>query len=91
VTFNGDTNKAGFELVMRANFAEIDESDNNHLHVEFVAEDRRENGHPVRVGKTVDVHLDANGLEQIRNHGMTYRDAFKLPATMPCISWCSMC
>ena len=80
VTGNGGSNKAGFELVMPANFAEIDESDNNHLHVEFVAEARRENGPPVRVGKTVDVHLDANGLEQIRNHGMTYRDAFKLPA-----------
>ena len=27
-----------------------------------------------------DVHLDANSREQIRDHGVTCRDAFKLPA-----------
>ena len=69
----------GFELVMPANFAEIDEFDGNHMHVEFVAEARAEGKDvPVRIEQPLDVHLDAKGLEQLRTHGMTYRNSLKL-------------
>lgn len=73
------TKRVGFELVLPANFAEINEGDGNHLHVEFVAEAKSETADvPVRVGQTLDVHLDAKGLEQIRGNGMTYRNSLKL-------------
>lgn len=82
---SGDKNKkVGFELVLPAGFAEIDESAGNHLHVEFLAEaraqgDDRSKDAPVRVSQTLDVRLDAKGIEQIRSSGMTYRNALKLP------------
>jgi VWFA-related protein len=76
---DGGKKKATFELVMPAGFADIDDGDNNHMHVEFVAEAKTENAQPVRVTQTLDVHLDAKGLDQIRNNGMTYHNALKLP------------
>jgi hypothetical protein len=76
---DGKSKRVSFELVLPANFAEINEADGNHLHVEFVAEAKSEaTDAPVRAGQTLDVHLDAKGLEQIRRNGMTYRNSLKL-------------
>lgn len=77
---DGSRKNVGFELVMPANFAEIDQSDRNHLQVQFLAEATTEGQPaPIRVGQTLNLHLDSTGLEQIRSHGMTYRNALKLP------------
>jgi VWFA-related protein len=79
ISTDGGKKKAAFELILPANFAQIVQEDNNHMHVEFVCEARLEGAAPVRVGQTLDVHLDEKGFEQIRSSGMTYRNAFKLP------------
>ncbi len=80
VSADGAKKKAAFELVLPAGFAEIAEEDGNHMKVEFVVEAKMEGANPVRIGQTVDVHLDAKGLEQIRGNGMTYHNALKLPS-----------
>ncbi len=77
---DGAKRKAAFELVLPAGFADIAEDDGNHMKVEFVVEAKAEGSNPVRIGQTVDVHLDAKGMEQIRTNGMTYHNALKLPA-----------
>jgi predicted small secreted protein len=79
---DGARKKAAFELVMPAGFAEIAEDDGNDMKVEFFVEAKAEGQTPVRVGQTVDVHLDTNGIEQIRTHGMTYRNVLKLQPGM---------
>jgi VWFA-related protein len=78
ITVDGAQKKAGFELVLPAGFAEIVENDGNHMKVEFLAEAKAEGANPARVGQSVDVHLDAKGIEQIRSNGMTYRSALKV-------------
>ncbi len=77
---SAEKKKASFELILPPGFAEIAEDDGNHMKVEFVVEARMEGANPVRIGQTVDVHLDAKGLEQIRSNGMTYHNSLKLPA-----------
>ena len=75
----GNMRNVAFELVMPAGFAEIDGSDNNHLQVEFLAEASRDGDPaPVRAGRTLNSHLSAESLEQIRSQGMTYRSQLKL-------------
>lgn len=76
---SAEKKRAAFELVLPAGFADIAEDDGNHMKVEFVVEAKTEGANPVRIGQTVDVHLDAKGLEQIRTNGMTYHNALKLP------------
>lgn len=79
ISGDGAKRRAAFELVLPAGFADIAEDDGNHMKVEFVVEAKTEGANPVRIGQTVDVHLDAKGLEQIRTNGMTYHNALKLP------------
>lgn len=69
-----------FDLVMPANFASVDESDQNHMVVDIAAAARNANGEIVaRLSQRIDSHLKGDGLEQIRHHGMTYRGALDLP------------
>jgi VWFA-related protein len=73
--------KVQFELVMPANFASIDESDQNHMIIDIVAAARNGTGDVVAdLSQRLDVHLPAAGLEQIRHNGLTYRGALQLPA-----------
>jgi VWFA-related protein len=73
--------KIGFELVMPSGFADVDSGRSNHMHVEFLVK-AASNGKkdPVISTRTVDVHLDAKGLEQVQQHGLTFRSALDLPA-----------
>jgi VWFA-related protein len=72
--------KVQFELVMPANFASVDESDQNHLVVDIAAVARNSNGEVVtEISQRIDSHLKSDGLEQIQHHGMTYRNALELP------------
>jgi len=69
-----------FELVMPANFASVDESDQNHMLVDIAAVAKNLNGDVAAdLSQRVDVHLKADGLEQIQHNGMTYRNALQLP------------
>ncbi len=69
-----------FVLTMPANFAVIDEADNNHMKVEFVAVAMTAKGTVAgQVGRTMDAHLQAVALKQVRESGMDYRDVLDLP------------
>ena len=72
--------KVQFELVMPANFAAIDESDQNHMVVDIVAAAKNGGGDVVAdLSQRIDVHLQAPGLEQIQHNGLTYRGKLELP------------
>jgi hypothetical protein len=76
----GGKKRQEFILTMPPNFAEIDEADDNHLRVEFVAVAITAKGTVAgQAGKTIDAHLKAPALKQVRESGMDYRDALDLP------------
>ncbi|HKS72201.1 MAG TPA: hypothetical protein VJQ82_03325, partial [Terriglobales bacterium] len=71
--------RIGFELALPNNFADIDSSQANHMHVEFVVQALaagKEN--PFISRRTVDIHLDPKGLEQIEHNGLTFRSTLAL-------------
>ena len=69
-----------FDLVMPANFASVDESDQNHLVVDIAAVARTAKGEVVaEISQRIDSHLKSDGWEQVQHHGMTYRNALELP------------
>ena len=73
--------KMQFELVMPANFATVDESDQDHMVVDIAVLARTPHGDVVAdVSQRIDVHLNPGGLDQIRHHGMTYRNSLQLPS-----------
>ena len=72
--------KIQFELMMPANFASVDASDDNHMIVDIAAVARDSKGNAVAdLSQRIDVHLKADGLEQIQHNGMTYRNRLQLP------------
>jgi VWFA-related protein len=72
--------KVQFELVMPANFATVDESDENHMVADVAVVARNLKGESVAdLSQRIDVHLKADGLEQIRHNGLTYRNGLQLP------------
>jgi VWFA-related protein len=72
--------KVRFELVMPANFASVDEFDENHMVVDVAAVARNLNGDAVaELSQRIDAHLKSVSLGQIRHHGMTYRNGLQLP------------
>lgn len=71
--------RAEFLLTMPANFAEVDETDHNHMRVEFVAVAMTAKGRVAgESGKTIDAHLKPASLQQIRESGMDYTGALDL-------------
>jgi hypothetical protein len=65
--------KVGFLLTMPANFAEIEEGDNNHALLEFAAVARTASGQAAGdMSKTVDFHFKPDALKQVREHGLDY-------------------
>ena len=69
-----------FDLVMPANFASVDESDQNHMVVDIAAVARNLEGNvAAELSQRIDSHLKSEGLEQIRHNGMTYRNGLQLP------------
>jgi hypothetical protein len=68
-----------FDLVMPANFAFVDEGDQNHMNVEIAVVARNGKGEPAgQVSQKVDTHLKPEAWSQIRQSGMTYRNALQL-------------
>lgn len=69
-----------FDLVMPANFASVDESDQNHMVVDIAAVARTLDGKiAAELSQRVDSRLKSDGLEQIQHHGMTFRSGLQLP------------
>jgi len=69
-----------FFLTMPANFADIDESDNNHIKWEFAAIALTATG--VTAGSTVktfDAHLNGESLRQVKVNGVDYRGGISVP------------
>jgi VWFA-related protein len=72
--------KVQFDLVMPANFASVDGPDDNHMVVDIAAAARDSKGNVVAdLSQRIDVHLKADGLEQIQHNGLTYRNRLQLP------------
>jgi len=70
-----------FDLVMPPSFASVDEADQNHMIVDIAAVARNLKGEvAAELYQRIDSHLKADGLEQIQNNGMTYRNGLSLPA-----------
>ncbi len=68
-----------FELVMPANFASVDQSDQNHMVVDIAAMAASQNKDVAAdISQRIDVHLGAEGLDQIQHNGMTYRNGLQL-------------
>ncbi|MGC2196090.1 MAG: VWA domain-containing protein [Terriglobales bacterium] len=71
----------GFELVLPASFAAIDEADNNHMAIDILALAKTPDGKVVgkATARTIDGHLNATQLRQVRERGLTYANALDLP------------
>lgn len=68
-----------FDLVMPANFASIDDADQNHMIVDIAAVAKSPKGESVAdLLQRIDVHLKPDGLEQIQHNGLTYRGILQL-------------
>jgi VWFA-related protein len=71
--------KVQFELVMPANFASVDEPDQNHMLVDIAAVARNAKGEIAgEVSQRIDTHLKSDGLEQIQHNGLTYHNGLQL-------------
>ena len=71
--------KVQFDLVMPANFAPVDEADQNHMLVDIAAVAKDPAGKiAAELSQRIDAHLKADGLEQIQHHGMTYHNGLQL-------------
>jgi hypothetical protein len=77
---SGGKTKVKFDLVLPANFASVDESDQNHMVVDIAAVARNPDGNVVaEFSQRVEANLKLDGLEQIQHNGMTYRNGLQLP------------
>src|SRR5262249_41196546 len=76
---SGGKRKVGFEIVLPANVASIDESDGNRYSLEFLAQARTGNGEAAaNVGQTIQGKLTPQQAEQIRGSGITYHYAIEV-------------
>jgi VWFA-related protein len=79
-TPNGDKKRAVFELILPANAALVEGSDQNHMSIDFDAAAREPTGKIVAShGRTVEAHLKPETLAQIRSKGITYKGELELP------------
>ena len=75
-----DKRKVQFDLLMPRNFARIDQSDRNHLVVEIAAVALNHKGEAaVQISQRLDRYLSPEAVQQIDEHGMTYRASLQLP------------
>ena len=66
-------------LTMPANFAEVEEGNNNHALLEFAAVARTGAGQAAgEMSQTVDIHLKPDSLKMVREHGMDYRGSLNV-------------
>ena len=71
--------KVIFMLTMPANFAEVEEGNNNHALLEFAAVARTGAGQAAgEMSQTMDIHLKPDSLKMVREHGMDYRGSLNV-------------
>ncbi|HVZ18297.1 MAG TPA: VWA domain-containing protein [Terriglobales bacterium] len=77
---SGNQNVA-FEIVMPADFAAINEVDNNHLMSDIIVQAKKLDGTPVGqpLSRTMDAHLNPAQVQQVKEHGLTYANNIELP------------
>ncbi|HSS96206.1 MAG TPA: hypothetical protein VLK33_04220, partial [Terriglobales bacterium] len=69
-----------FFLTMPANFAEIDEGENNHIKWEFAAVAVTPTGSAAGItAKTIEAHLNEESLQKVKMNGVDYRGAIIVP------------
>jgi len=79
-TPSGDKKRTIFELFVPADAVLVDQSDQNHMSIDFDAAARQPAGNiAASHGRTVEAHLKADSLQQIRSRGITYKGALDLP------------
>ena len=77
---NGEKKRASFELVLPAHAVMVDESDQNHMSLDFAAAAREPTGKIVgNNGRSVEAHLKPDSLAQIRSSGIRYKGDLDLP------------
>ncbi|HVZ18298.1 MAG TPA: VWA domain-containing protein, partial [Terriglobales bacterium] len=78
---HSEAQKVGFEVVMPANFAEINEADSNHLISDIIVQPKKLDGTPVGqpLSRTMDAHLNPTQVQQLKEHGLTYVSSLELP------------
>lgn len=75
-----DKKRATFKLTLPPDAALVDESDHNHLSLDFEYAARESTGKVVASnGRTIEAHLKPESLAKIRSAGITYEDAVDLP------------
>lgn len=71
--------KAVFVLTLPANFADVDESDQNHLLLDIAARAHTPTGQTAgEMAQNINAHLKPESLAQIRNSGLDYKGALTL-------------
>jgi len=78
----GDARRVPFEIILPADFAQVDDGDNNHVVTDIVVQAKTPDGKPVGqlFTRTMDAHLQAAQLEQVKKKGLTYASSIDLPA-----------
>jgi VWFA-related protein len=73
--------RAIYQMHLSPDAAVINEADNNHVVLDFVAQAIAPDGKPAGqpVGQKIDVHLTAEKFKVIRNQGVLYNGALELP------------
>jgi hypothetical protein len=77
----GEMRHVAFEIVLPANFAQVDDADNNHVITDIVAQAKTLDGKPVGqlFTRTMDAHLQSDQLRQVSQKGLTYASSLDLP------------
>jgi len=79
-TPNGSKQRVAFEIFLPSNSVRVDESDRNHMNIDFDAAAREPTGKIAATnGRTLEAHLKPESLQQIRSSGITYKGALDLP------------
>ena len=79
-TPQGEMKRAVFEIILPANAAVVDESDQNYMSMDFEAAAREPTGKIVAShGRTLEAHLKPESLSQVRSKGITYTGDLDLP------------
>ena len=72
--------KVIFQLLLGANSIEIDADDSNHMRFDvFGIVTDHEGKQIAEIGQTIESHLKPDGVKQLTESGLTYKNAFQVP------------
>jgi VWFA-related protein len=77
---DGSKRKVSFEIYLGANSAMIDQENGNQMNLEFGADVRNDKGQTKgHILQTVTTKLKPEGIKQLRENGITYRNTVEVP------------